>query len=202
MSTVTSEAAAREIMGPHFYGLDAVARHLRVRIPSAARSEVIPFRPETLRACAETHVLFMDTGPSVGELRDRHRSVFEECLDSRESCMRERSTPRWRLMLRSHVPESTDHTFEDQQMFVPPGHDVPPVREVVYAAVLTFRATEGRLFEHVSVRTSSAPRYHAGYTVVGRVVSAGWWGNRVILSSYGSGNELDTLGVAATRTAP
>ena len=161
-----SQQAARVIMGNNFLGLPEVAQYFGdLSEAQTADLAEVPFSEDILRACSKTHMLEADIGLSILDVRQKARKLFYSSQDwfKSEGFAQETDKPRWRLIRKTLVDNSTIKTWSEQQELIPQTDEVPSARQVVYMAILHFLSTGERLFEEFYVRTSSVAL--SGYRV-------------------------------------
>ena len=186
------QRAVRKIMGKNFLGIPEVVEHFGAISPADLLAlQQIPFDEETLRACADTHILVADVGLSLLDVRQKARKGLfysQDWFDNEEFAKRT-ETARWRLIRKTPVDGSFSKNWGEQQVLIDDSiSEVPSARQVVYTMILHFLATGERLFEKAYVRTSDVDS--DGYRVgVGHFGDSGLsvdgWGGSVRLSYIG-----------------
>ncbi len=158
-----SQKAARDIMGRNFLGLPEVAQYYGdlSEEQTAALAEV-PFSEDTLRTCAESHVLMADIGLSILDVRQKAcKGLFysQDWFNGEQFARETEKAACWRLIRKTPVDDSTSKAWNEQKKLIADTDEIPSARQVVYMIILNFLATGERLFETLYVRTSSVPSY-------------------------------------------
>ena len=193
----SSQRAVRKIMGKNFLGIPEVVEHFGAISPADLIAlQTIPFDEETLKACAETHILVADVGLSLLNVRQKARKGLfcpQDWFDNEEFAKRT-ETARWRLIRKIPVEGLFSKNWGEQQALIDDSiSEVPSARQVVYTMILHFLATGERLFEKVYVRTSDVDS-DGSPVDVGGFDGAGLG----VVAWYVSGH-LDDLGLASAR---
>ena len=193
-----SLSRAKEIMGKNFLGAEEAIRFLKA---NQAEEEVmkklteIPFSEATLQECKNTHVLVLDLGLSILDIRGRvDRKLFcshEDARYNNQAFAKLIETPQWRLIRRDAIPDSFNKNWGEQLVLLAKNEEVPEARQIAYLAILYYLAKGERLFEHFYVRTksitSAGARVRAGLFDAFGFFFSGWWsagrGDRIGLSS-------------------
>jgi len=166
----SSQRAVRKIMGKNFLGIPEVVEHFGAISPADLLAlQQIPFDEETLKACADTHILVADVGLSLLDVRQKARKGLfysQDWFDNEEFAKRT-ETARWRLIRKNPVDGSFSKNWSEQQALIDDSiSEVPSARQLVYTMILHFLSTGERLFEKVYVRTcdvgSDGNRVHVG----------------------------------------
>ena len=154
-STAPERAAA--IMGPAFHGVDALERHLDLRLATneAAQLASVPFSQETLSQLRDSHVLVACARLSLMGLRAKAPDAFyfKRAWYADESFAQRTLRARWRLIRRDPVPGSTSKAWAGQQAVRMADELTPGVCETALAILLHFLQTGQRLLSTVYVRT-------------------------------------------------
>lgn len=158
--------AAREIMGRSFLGLPETRTVLGLNLPATVPP--IPFSSDTLKSRRETHVLMIDLGRSILDMRSQlvHHDIFfwakEQPWYHRMAFASLRERVQWRLFNRTVAGGSTCTSWESQLALLDAKEEIPRARRVVSLLALTLVAKGVRLLERCSVRTNdlSYGRYH------------------------------------------
>ena len=193
-----NQKAARTIMGTNFLGLPEVVQHLGdLSEEQTATLAEVPFSEETLRACAETHVLVADIGLSTLDVRQKARRdlfySYDDAWYNGDKFARETDEVCWRLIRKTPVDNSTSKTWGDQQKLIPETDEIPSARQVVYMVILHFLATGERLFEKSYVRTSFASSRDS------QVFVGSFDGGGLSFNYYSDDLRYDYLGVSSSR---
>jgi|GEM_PF-6197245 len=155
-STTPERAAA--IMGPAFHGVDALERHLDVRLAANENAQLasVPFSQETLVQLRETHLLVACAPLSLMGLRAKAPDAFyfKRAWYAKEDFARQTLRARWRLIRREPVPGSTSKPWARQQAACSADELTPGVCEFALAIVLHFLQSGERLLSTVYARTS------------------------------------------------
>jgi hypothetical protein len=155
-STTPEHAAA--IMEAGCHGVDALERHLQVRLSANETAQLasVPFSRETLLQCRQSHVLVACARVSLMSLRAKAADAFyfKKAWYAEEEFARRPIRTRWRLIGREPVPASTSKIWVNQRLVLPKDEFVPGAPEMALAIVLHFLETGERLLPAVYVRTS------------------------------------------------
>ena len=146
-----------EMYGKNIHGIKEVEKHFG-KLTAAEKLKLfhIPFSRETLEACKDTHVLVVDVGVSLLEIKSKNIDLFrdKDLDDTHEFALRTDAIC-WRLIRKTPVENSFDKTWNEQLEGIDSDfEEVPSVRQVVYAIILHFLTTNDRLFKRTNVRTS------------------------------------------------
>ncbi len=154
-----SHGRAREIMGKNFFGIEEAVKIFGVKpsIHDIALLKEIPFSEEALERSRDTHILIAVFPISIRDIRDRIGKKFfvsdwyyDQFFDN------ERDEASWQLIRRTFVPNSFSESLGKQiRTMIVKGETEPNARTVVYVIVGHYLNTGERLFENVSVQTSS-----------------------------------------------
>jgi len=193
----SSQRAVRKIMGKNFLGIPEVVEHFgAISLADLFALQQIPFDEETLKACADTHILVADVGLSLLDVRQRARKGLfhsEDWFDKEEFAKRT-ETARWRLIRKNPVDGSFSKIWSELQPLIDDSiSEVPSARQVVYTMILHFLSTGERLFKKVYVRTCDVDSLgrRVGVGVFDSIgLSVDYWSD----SGRGSG-----IGVASSR---
>jgi len=168
-----SHDGAREIMGKNFFGIPEAMKHFGVnptRRQLATLSE-IPFTPEELMMCKDTHILVAVFPLSICDLRSKVANntktlFYKQDWYDNQAFANDKGETSWRLILKTPVVNSTNKNWEEQQPLVASDEEVPTAQMMVYAIIGHYLNTGERLFEDVYVRTSNLDSY-GGHVSVG-----------------------------------
>ncbi|TAL50646.1 hypothetical protein EPN81_02180 [Patescibacteria group bacterium] len=132
---------APEIMGRNFLGISQVEEHLGILTHEQKEAlATIPFSLETLRECADTHVLIADIGTSILDLEQKYIGAFHRhsMLEVRGKDFAKRTQDAcWRLIHKSAVEDSFSRNWSDQQSLIDPEiEEIPSARQVIYTMIL------------------------------------------------------------------
>jgi hypothetical protein len=148
-------------------------------------------------ASAQGFVTFFDPGWSFVRLRqamdDKGTLFHGRTWYDVEAFAQREDRPGYRQVRSEPLEGSTSKTFAEQQVLVPDGQDVPPVRAVVAVAVVHLLATRQFLFPDCYVRTSD--RSLGGC----RVVVGGCGRDGVNVNLIWDGDRYAYLGLAVSR---
>jgi len=186
----TSHDGAREIMGKNFFSIPEAMKHFGVnptRRQLAMLSE-IPFTPEELMMCKDTHLLIAVFPLSICDLRSKvvnnNQTLFykQDWYDN-QTFANEKGETSWQLILRTSVANSTNKNWNEQQPLITSDEEVPTAQMMVYTIIGHYLNTGERLFENLYVRTSSldsdGARVDVGYfDVEDLYVGSHWDGSR------------------------
>lgn len=175
--TTTPEIAAG-IMGDNFHGIDALERHLGVKLSAKSKKLflTVPFSAEVLQACRETHVLVACGALSLMDAWQAQTALFYAKSDpwygaASEQFARSKVKAGWQLVRKNPVPDSTSKTWDEQNQLLGQDDQVPSASVLAQAILIHYLETGERLFETIYVRVSD--------------VDSG--GNRVYLGSFDEG---------------
>ncbi len=157
-----SHDGAREIMGKNFFGIPEAMKHFGVnptRRQLAILSE-IPFTPEELMMCKDTHILVAVFPLSICDLRSKVANntktlFYKQDWYDNQTFANDKGETSWRLILKTPVVNSTNKNWEEQQPLITSDEEVPTAQMMVYTIIGHYLNTGERLFENVYVRTSS-----------------------------------------------
>ncbi len=158
--SVTPEQAAT-IMGSNFHGIDALERHLGVKLSAKSKKLFlsVPFSAATLQACAETHVLVACGALSLMDVRQAQTGLFYAKSDpwygaASEQFARSKVKAGWQLVRKNPVPDSTRKTWVEQNALLGADEQVPSASVLAQAILIHYLETEERLYETIYVRVS------------------------------------------------
>ena len=192
----TNQSRARAIMGKSFLGPEEVEKHFGVRFTEAERERVrdIPYSQATLRACKDSHILFLgierddrDKTLTICRLREMFPSSGQPCFQSypkaseREEDYRDRQTPqlRWYLIARDLREESRSKPYWEQKLLFKENEYRERAVVYVYMMLLMFKARGERLFEKDVMLTedvgSDGAPVVAGYFSSEGIYVSDWW---------------------------
>ncbi len=187
----TSQKVARGIMGKNFFGIEEAIKHFGVN-PSKqqlAYLAEVPFTEEVLRSCKDTHVLIAIFPLSILDLRGICRKIENQVLFynqdwyNKQTFAQEKGGIGWQLVRKELVADSTNKTWDEQQVILSKDESTPKAQVAVYTMIGHYLATGERLFEKVYVRCSDLGsdgyRVRVGnFAAEGLVVSDSWDGGR------------------------
>jgi len=161
-----SQSIARKLIGANnIFGIGDAIKYFGVK-PTfeqlMALSEV-PFSEETIVSCKKTHLLvavfpmsILDMGRLVGGNEPYPFLLSDEWYREYKSfsnfCGGE---ARWHLIRKTPVEGSVGMSLSGQQHLIDENSETPEAHVMVYATIGHYKKTGVRLFEHVSVVTSS-----------------------------------------------
>ena len=171
--TTTPEIAA-EIMGYNFHGIDALERHLGVKLSAKSKKLflTVPFSAEVLQACRETHVLVACGALSLMDVWQAQTGLFYAKSEpwygaQSEQFARSKVKAGWQLVRKNPVPDSTSKTWDEQNALLGADDLVPSASVLAQAIVIHYLETEERLYETIYVRVSDVHsngfRVYLGY---------------------------------------
>jgi len=150
---------AKEIMGRNAISLEEVEKAFQFTYTEFQRGQLalIPWSAETLRACANTHVLFPGQQLSIDEMIKRQPVVnIWEGHSQRSFVTEEKVSLRWYLVRKGAVPNSISKRFNDQMAMLLPQEEVPRACELMYGlALVKLPMNGGSIFKGGSVRCNS-----------------------------------------------
>jgi len=187
-----SHDGAREIMGKNFFGIPEAMKHFGVnptRRQLAILSE-IPFTPEELMMCNDTHILVAVFSLSICDLRSKvannTKTLFcklckQDWYDNKAFANDKREIS-WQLILKTPVTNSTNKNWEEQNSLITRDEEVLTAQAVVYTTIGHYLNTDERLFGGVCVRTSSIDpdgnHVYVSYLDEGLYIDSEWDGRR------------------------
>lgn len=157
-----SHDGAREIMGKNFFGIPEAIKRFGInptRRQQAMLSE-IPFTPEELMMCKDTHILVAVFPLSICDIRSKVANNSKTLLCKQDwydnqTFANDKGEASWQLILKTPVANSTNKNWSEQQPFITSDEEVPTAQMMVYAIIGYYLNTGERLFENAHVRTSS-----------------------------------------------
>ena len=186
----TSHDGARVIMGKNFFGIPEAMKHFGVNPTKRqlAMLSEIPFTPEELMVCKDTHILVAVFPLSICDIRrkvaNNSKPLFhkQDWYDN-QAFANDKGEISWQLISKTQVANSTDKNWDEQNSLVTKDEEVPTAQVVVYSIIGHYLNTGERLFEDVYVNTSSI-NSEDGLVFVGffinNVLHIGdsWWTSR------------------------
>ena len=166
--TTPEEAAA--IMGSNFIGIEAMSRHLGVKLSPKSKKlfDKVPFSAEVLQSKADTHVLVACGALSLMDVWHQTYLLYAKS-DPWYKGLRFATTKikaGWQLVRKNPVPASTSKTWDEQSALLGADDQVPNASVLAQAILLTYLETKERLFETIYVRCSDVDsdgsRVHLG----------------------------------------
>lgn len=153
---------AREIMGKNFFGPREATQYFKVNYGAAEMCDLekIPFTPDTLEACKDTHILvavFPFSIIDIGNIKHMGRSDLNMFGASDwyryETWGQEKGKVGWQLIRKTPVPESYGKQWILQANALFVNEEIPTAQALVYAVVGYFLMTGEWLFSCEKVRT-------------------------------------------------
>jgi hypothetical protein len=161
-SPIANQGWARDIMGKNFFGVEEGMMHFSIDPTERelAALATIPFAPETLTACKDTHLLVAIFQLSVNDIMAKTSSWKTEMFRDRgvnSWARKQRFAEReggagWWLVRKTPLPGSSGKTFEEQQGTFPGEEVIPFARVLLYAIFGYCLKTKEHLFETQYVR--------------------------------------------------
>lgn len=158
-ATPVTPKQAAAIMGSNFIGIEAMQRHLGVKLSPKSKKlfNKVPYNTAVLQQCAETHVLVACGGLSLIDVwrvqpdnfYDKSSPWFGACTFSHT-----RTKAGWQLVRKNPVPDSTSKTWDEQNALLGADETVTSASVLAQAILLSYLETKERLFETIYVRTS------------------------------------------------
>jgi hypothetical protein len=194
--------AAAEIMGTNFHGPEAAYRHLGAQfLPEYHEAAAaMPFSPEVLEECKDTHLLVWLAPLALMAIWDRQTELFYSKSDpwygrrpERPWSTKVKIMAGWWLVRKSVVPGSLNKTWDEQQALLDPVEETPPSSAVAQAADLHFLETGERILPDCYVRTSDVDSDGR------RVRLGGFDGDGLHVYSYWDDDRRSLLGLASSR---
>lgn len=157
-----SHNGAQEVMRKNFFGIAEAVKHFGInptRRELAMLSE-IPFSPEELMMCKDTHILVAVFPISICDIRSKVANNTKTLFDrqswyDKEVFANDECETSWQLILKTPVSNSINKNWKEQQSLIASDEEVPTAQVMVYAIVGHYLNTGERLFEDIYVRTSS-----------------------------------------------
>ena len=186
--TTTPEIAS-QIMGDNFHGIDALERHLGVKLSAKSKKLflTVPFSAEVLQACRETHMLVACGPLSLLDVRQAQTGLFYAKSEPwygqpSEQFARSKVKAGWQLVRKNPVPDSTSKTWDEQNALLAAVEQVPSASVLAQAILIHYLETEERLFEQIYVRVSDVgsdgSRVYLGYFDEDGLHVYRYWGDR------------------------
>lgn len=211
--TTLTQVRARKIMGRNMFGVKEAVKHFSVS-PSTqelAYLADIPFSEETLSACRYSHVLIAIFPLSIFDIRNKvdptlfdnphaGSDTYHDSWGSEEAFATDCGKITWHLVRKTPVPNSTEKTWQQQQLLLGMNEKTSSARVVVYTMLGHFLSSgdrRERLFDRTPYVRCSDILAQGRHVVVG-----GFEGptSGVAISNYSDNDPLCTLGVASVRT--
>jgi hypothetical protein len=152
----TPVATAHNIMGPNrVFSLMIAQKYFGLEVAEAEfkKNARVPFSVETLRRCANTHLLVCVPGGSLGTIT---ANLPTELINSsghrNQDLWSKRSWSSWQLIRATLLPELFGLRSEHQSQEMPWDEDHAQIRDVVYTALVYSLVTGRRLFGNVAVK--------------------------------------------------
>ena len=127
-------------------------------------------------------------GFSISEIKLRVEELLYYNPLCGDSVLEEQGRRGW-YFLKEPTPRSRTRTWEEQQVLVGKGDEVPSAVDVVYAVLSHFFSTGERLFREVGVRTSSVDIY-------GHHIIVKWIGDVLCVCCGKDDRRYSSLGLA------
>lgn len=160
LNNSTPEIAA-EIMGDNFHGIDALERHLGIKLSSKSKKLflTVPFSPEVLQACRETHMLVACGALSLINVKHAQPGLFYVEDEPWYEVMglefaRTKVKAGWQLVRKSAVPNSSGMSWDEQNRLLEQDELVPNASVLAQAILIHYLETRERLFKEMYVRVS------------------------------------------------
>lgn len=160
--TTAVDDAARIMGKGNFHGVKALQVHLGVTLSNATKKKwfgTVPFSPEVLDMCKDTHVLVACAGISLMEVRKAQTSLFYTRNDpwwrKEQRVAQVPAEAGWHLVRKDPAPNSTKLNWIDQLSLLDGGVDEVPSASVLAQVILIHRLeTYEILFDDYRVRVS------------------------------------------------
>lgn len=195
-----SHDGAREIMGKNFFGIPEAIKHFGVN-PTRRQLAMlleIPFAPEELMMCKDTHILVAVFPFSICDIRSKVANnskilFYKQDWYDKQVFANDKGEASWQLISKAPVANSTNKNWEEQQPLITSDEEIPTAQMMVYTIIGHYLNTGERLFENVYVRTSNldSDGLHVG---VGGFYGGGLRVGFIWVSSRGS-----SLGLSVAR---
>jgi|GEM_PF-862040 len=160
----------------------------------------IPFATETLRACANTHVLFPGFPITIEQMVNRPTPpvIFDNnsraIITLNETIKSQQPELRWYLLRCGIAPKSTYQNYDRQIAQLPKYEEAPRLAEVIYGMVLKAMVHECRLFQRHYVRCSPGTGVTPVVQAVGHFTKNGF-----MMTTHSLTSRLEYLGLASMR---
>ncbi len=148
-------------MGDNFHGVDALERCLGIQLSRAYMKLflTLPFTPELLQQCAETHVLVACGPLSLLDVWQAQTGLFYTKNEpwygaQSEQWARTKVKAGWHLIRKSAVPDSISKTWDMQNRLLKTDEQVPSASVLAQAALIHYLETTQEIFEAIYVRCS------------------------------------------------
>lgn len=195
-ATPVTPKQAAAIMGSNFIGIEAMQRHLGVKLSPKSKKlfNKVPYNTAVLQQCAETHVLVACGGLSLIDVwrvqpdnfYDKSSPWFGACTFSHT-----RTKAGWQLVRKQAVQWSKDKTWHEQVALLGEDEMVPSASILTQVILLYFLETNERLFLNAYVRTSDEVSVNAR-VYLSFFYEGGIFIDRKIDNSYGGGIGLSS----------
>lgn len=161
VTIIVRQRKFQKIMGKeNFFGIEEAMKYFKVNPTDQDLNALakIPFSEPVLKKLKDTHILVAVFPLSILDIRKMNAKLFHD--DSRyndESFAKERGKTSWQLVRKTPVPNSIWKNWpEHRELFRRLKDDeIPTTQVMVYTITGHYFATDERLFEDNSVRTSS-----------------------------------------------
>jgi len=163
-SSTPSQVRAREIMGKNFLGIEEVVKHYKI-VPTAEQLSAlaeIPFSKEMIEEHKHGYLLVAGfpitiLGIHTNVPSDKHKKIFYSdggvvSWYSIQEFAKEKVPIGWYFIRKTAIKTSFCKKFRNQNESLGLNEEIPHVCELVYAVILYFLTTGGRLFGDVYVR--------------------------------------------------
>lgn len=172
----TTPGQAATIMGDNFHGIDALERHMGVKLSAESREQfsTVPFSAELLLACRETHLLVACGALSPKDVREALKDQYAACHDPwwygvRPPWATQKVDPGWQLVCKHQVSDSCGKTWNAQCHLLAADDQMPSISVLVQA--LSIHCLEADELPEVGTVRVSEP----GVIVYYHASGAGFW---------------------------
>lgn len=214
-----SQKLARKIIGKNYFGVKETIKYLEAN-PSKWQLTYlakIPFSKKILMSMKDTHILIAIFPMSILDIRryienkklfhsnqvwykklfcnqNRYNSLFySQDWYNEQAFAKKKGEVGWCLIRKTPVVNSTNKTWNKQQVILDKDKKIPTAQVMVYSIVGHFLATGEKLFKNVYVRTSSL-NSDGNHIIIGNFDNFGLYIN------YGQDNYHDVnLGLASLK---
>ncbi|HEV7702281.1 MAG TPA: hypothetical protein VGO63_02475 [Candidatus Paceibacterota bacterium] len=173
----TTPEIAKKIMGKNFFGVQQAKKFFKVN-PSKkqlASLSKVPFSEGVLKSCKDSHILVAAFRLSILDIRRIAEKQSQLILFvgynfpwyEKEAFAKDKGEVRWYLVRKEPVVNSTNKSWDEQQMLLSKDEETPKARIIVYSMIGHFLFTGERLFEKFYVRCSDRGPYDRSRVSIG-----------------------------------
>lgn len=192
---------AFHIMDDNFHGIDALERHLGVKLSAKSKKLflTVPFSAEELQACRETHVLVACGALSLMDVWQAQTGLFYARRNpwygaKSEQWARSKVKAGWQLIRKGPVPDSTNKTWNEQEVLLTDDELVPSASVLAQAILIHYLETGERLFWQIYASVSEVGSGRSSTSMSPSIFNQDFWlepidtsgGHRVHLGYFDS----------------